>query len=117
MQHLFAIGDTWLEDARKDVRHCKPSTVHRFLNVEPDRKPYFDIDGHAIETLKYVRENDPNGPLADDSLMMAAGYHFTMGDYQEAADLTDQLIHNYPHSEFQAQAHMMNAWAWNSLCG
>lgn len=111
MQHLFAISDTWLEDARKDVRHGKPSTVHRFLNFEPERKPIFDIDGHAIETLKYVRENDPNGPLADDSLMMAAGYHFTMGDYTEAADLTDQLIHNYPHSEFQAQAHLMNAEA------
>jgi outer membrane protein assembly factor BamD (BamD/ComL family) len=111
MQHLFAISDTWLEDARKDVRHGKPSTVHRFLNFDPDRKPYFDIDGHAIETLKYVRENDPNGPLADDSLMMAAGYHFTMGDYTEAADLTDHLIHNYPHSEFQAQAHLMNAEA------
>jgi outer membrane protein assembly factor BamD (BamD/ComL family) len=111
MQHLFTISDTWLEDARKDVRRGKPSTVHRFLNVDPDRKPYFDIDGHAIETLKYVRENDPNGPLADDSLMMAAGYHFTMGDYQEAAALTDQLIHSYPHSEFQAQAHLMNAEA------
>ena len=111
MQYLFAISDTWLEDARKDVRHGKPSSIHRFLNFDPDRKPYFDLDGHAIETLKYVPENDPNGPLADDSLMMAAGYHFTMGDYTEAANLTDQVIHSYPHSEFQAQAHLMNAEA------
>jgi outer membrane protein assembly factor BamD (BamD/ComL family) len=109
MQHLFAISDAWLDDARKDVRHGNPSSANRFLNFDPDRKPIFDIDGHAIETLKYVHENDPNGPLADDSLMMAAGYHFTMGDYTEAANLTDQLIHNYPHSEFQAQAHLMNA--------
>ncbi len=109
MQRLFAIGDTWLEDARQDVRHGRPSSVHRFLNVDPERKPLFDIDGHAIETLKYVRENDPNGPLADDSLMMAAGYQFTMGNFREADLLTDQLIHSYPHSEHQARAHLMNA--------
>jgi outer membrane protein assembly factor BamD (BamD/ComL family) len=111
MQRLFAISDTWLEDARRDVRRGRPSTVHRFLNFEPDRKPLFDLDGHAIETLKYVRENDPNGPLADDSLMMSAGYFFTMGDYRETENATDQLIHSYPHSEHQPQAYLLNAEA------
>jgi outer membrane protein assembly factor BamD (BamD/ComL family) len=111
MERLFAISDTWLEDARKDVRRGRPSTIHRFFNFEPERKPLFDIDGHAIETLKYVRDNDPNGPLADDSLMMSAGYYFTMGDYREAENATDQLIHSYPHSEHQAEAHLMNAEA------
>jgi outer membrane protein assembly factor BamD (BamD/ComL family) len=111
MQRLFAISDTWLEDARRDVRRGRPSTVHRFFNFEPNRKPLFDIDGHAVKTLEYVRDNDPNGPLADDSLMMAAGYHFTMGDFQEAENATDQLIHSYPHSEHQAQAHLLNAEA------
>jgi outer membrane protein assembly factor BamD (BamD/ComL family) len=111
MERLFAISDTWLEDARQDVRRGRPSTINRFFNFEPDRKPLFDVDGHAIETLRNVREYDPNGPLADDSLMMAAGYHFTMGDYREAEHATDQLIHSYPHSEHQAQAHLMNAEA------
>jgi outer membrane protein assembly factor BamD (BamD/ComL family) len=111
MQRLFVIGDLWLEDARRDVRRGRPSTVHRFLNFEPNRKPLFDIDGHAIKTLEYVRENDPNGPLADDSLMMAAGYHYTMGNYSEAENATDHLIHSYPHSEHQAKAHLLNAEA------
>jgi outer membrane protein assembly factor BamD (BamD/ComL family) len=111
MQRLFAISDSWLEDARRDVRRGRPSTIHRFFNFEPDRKPLFDIDGHAVKTLEYVRENDPNGPLADDSLMMVAGYHFTMGNYAEAENATDQLIHSYPHSEHQAQAHLLNAEA------
>jgi outer membrane protein assembly factor BamD (BamD/ComL family) len=110
-ERLFAISDAWLEDARKDVRRGRPSSINRFVNFEPDRKPLFDLDGHAIETLKNVREHDPNGPLADDSLMISAGYHFTMGNYREAENATDQLIHSYPHSEHQAEAHLLNAEA------
>ena len=109
MQRIFAIADYWLDDARRDVRRGKPSTLHRFLHVNSDKKPVFDIDGHAIHALEYVRDKDPNGPLADDTLMMAAGYQYSVGDYKEADLLFDRLVHDYPHSEHQAEAHLMSA--------
>src|SRR5262245_66669562 len=34
-----------------------------------------------------------------------------MGDFGAAEHATDQLIHSYPHSEFQAKAHLLNAEA------
>jgi outer membrane protein assembly factor BamD (BamD/ComL family) len=108
-RRMFQIADIWLEEAREDMRRGSRSSLGRFVHFEPDRKPLFDQDGHAIKNLENVRQHDPNGPLADDSLMVAAGYHFSMGDYQEAALLSDQLIHNYPRSEHQAQAHLLNA--------
>jgi outer membrane assembly lipoprotein YfiO len=109
-QRVFDIANYWLEDARRDVRKGHAASFpRRFFQFEPDRKPLFDIDGHAIQSLEYERNHDPNGPLADDSLMMTAGYHYTMGDYREADLFYDQLIHNYPRSEFQPQAHLLSA--------
>ena len=109
-QRIFEIGDKWLEDARADVRRVHPSAFpRRFFKYDPDHRPLFDEDGHAIKSLEFVRDHDPNGPLADDSLMMAAGYYFSVGDYREADLFSDQLIHNYPRSEHQAEAHLMSA--------
>jgi outer membrane protein assembly factor BamD (BamD/ComL family) len=110
MQRLFAIADSWLEDARYDVRRGAPCAFPgRFFNVQPGRKPIFDIDGHAVEALEYVRDHDPNGPLADDALMMSAGYHFSTGDYRTAEQLSQRLLESYPRSEHQARAHLLAA--------
>ncbi len=111
MQRVFAIADYWLEDARRDVRLGKPSSIRRFLHFDTDKKPLFDEDGHAVHALEYVRERDPNGPLADDSLMIAAGYEFSTGNFKEADLLLDRLVHDYPHSEHQARAHLLSAEA------
>jgi len=110
MQRLFAIADSWLEDARYDVRRGEPGAFPgRFINLQPRRKPIFDIDGHAVQALDYVRDRDPNGPLADDALMMAAGYHFSTGDYRTAEQLSQRLLETYPRSEHQARAHLLAA--------
>ncbi len=112
VQRLFVIADGWLDDARADVRRGHTSSFpHRFFQFDPEHKPLFDIDGHAIKELSNIRERDPNGPLADDTLMMTAGYHYSMGDYRDADTYYDQLIHNYPRSEYQPQAHVLSAEA------
>ncbi|MBI3465436.1 MAG: tetratricopeptide repeat protein, partial [Planctomycetes bacterium] len=83
-QRIFDIGNLWFEDARRDLRRGQPhSFPRRFFVFDPGHKPLFDIDGHAEKSLEYVCEHDPNGPLADDSLMMRAGYHYNLGDYRE----------------------------------
>jgi outer membrane protein assembly factor BamD (BamD/ComL family) len=110
VQRLFVIADGWLEEARADVRRGSPGAFPgRFIELDPGRQPLFDKDGHAIHTLDYVRQHDPNGPLADDSLMMSAGYHFSQGDFRQSELLSEQLIQAYPRSEHQALAHLLSA--------
>ena len=63
-QRLFTIADKWLEDARADIRRGKPNPFpNRFVQLDRQRKPIFDRDGHAIKLLEFVREREPNGPL------------------------------------------------------
>jgi len=112
LQRLFAIADRWLDEAREDLSRGETEVwPDRLINLEPGRKPIFDLDGNAIRVLDYIREREPYGPLADDSLMMSAGYMFSTGKYDEADLYFDQLIREYPDSPYQAKAHVLSAEA------
>ncbi len=112
LRRLFAIADVWLDEAREEISRGEANPFpDRFVNFEFGRKPVFDLDGNAVRVLDYIRQQEPNGPLADDSLIMSAGYLFGTGKYEEAELYLDQLIREYPDSEYQPKAHLLSAEA------
>lgn len=125
---LFEISKQWLgvegfattdeirqvnaEDGADKAPLSSQQAESRF-NVLPnftDRsKPVFDKGGHALKALKTIWLNDPSGPLADDSLMLAATYHLRNENYREADRLFTILREQFPKSP-----HLQNAFVLGS---
>ena len=80
-------------------------------NVTDGGRPLFDTFGYAVQAYERVRMNDPTGPLADDSLMALGDLYFRHGQYENAAYNYDLLIKEYPNSEHQAKAHLLDLQA------
>ena len=78
-------------------------------NLSDSSRPVFDQGGHALKALKTIWLNDPSGPLADDSLMLAATYHLRNEDYREADRLFTILREQFPKSP-----HLQNAFVLGS---
>lgn len=78
-------------------------------NFTDRSRPVFDKGGHALKALKTIWLNDPSGPLADDSLMLAATYYLRNEDYREADRLFTILREQFPKSP-----HLQNAFVLGS---
>jgi len=97
----FVIGRYW---EKFDDREPHWPTTPNFT----DRKrPWFDTWGSALKAYEHVRMNDPTGPLADDSLMVAGNAYFLAGRYEDAAGQYDVLRKEYPKSDHQLKAHLL----------
>jgi outer membrane protein assembly factor BamD (BamD/ComL family) len=85
------------------------SRFNALPNFTDRSKPVFDKGGHALKALKTIWLNDPSGPLADDSLMLAATYHLRSENYREADRLFTILREQFPKSP-----HLQNAFVLGS---
>jgi len=125
---LFEISKQWLgvesfattdeirqvnaEEGAGDAPLSSQQTDSRFNalpNFTDRSKPVFDKGGHALKALKTIWLNDPSGPLADDSLMLAATYHLRSENYREADRLFTILREQFPKSP-----HLQNAFVLGS---
>ncbi|MFH1919379.1 MAG: outer membrane protein assembly factor BamD, partial [Planctomycetota bacterium] len=97
----FAIGRYW-----EQLNSAEPGWLLSFQFTDSSR-PKFDTWGQAVKAYHSVLENDPTGPLADDSVMATANAHFLKGRYEDAAFNYDLLRKEYPKSEHQLQAHLL----------
>ena len=85
------------------------SRFNALPNFTDRSRPVFDKGGHALKALKTIWLNDPSGPLADDSLMLAATYYLRNEDYREADRLFTILREQFPKSP-----HLQNAFVLGS---
>lgn len=83
----------------------KPS----FLNVTDRTRPVFDTAGRALQALESIWLHDPNGPLADDALMLTANYHLQTADFVEAARVYQLLREQYPDSPHFKDAYVLES--------
>ena len=72
-------------------------------------RPAFDTDGRALEALRMIWLNDPNGPLADDALMMTASYFLRKQNYSEADHMFEILRKEYPQSPHHENALLLGS--------
>lgn len=127
-QRLFEISKQWLgvdsfattdeirqvnaEDGADNAPLSSQKADSRFSlmpNFTDRSRPVFDKGGHALKALKTIWLNDPSGPLADDSLMLAATYHLRNENYREADRLFTILREQFPKSP-----HLQNAFVLGS---
>jgi outer membrane protein assembly factor BamD (BamD/ComL family) len=101
----FAIGRYW--EQLDDYQRKWPTTP----NLTDKSRPLFDTFGYAVQAYQNVRMYDPAGPLADDSLMATAVAYFRRGQFESAAEDFDLLRREYPNSEFQKYAHILDLQA------
>ena len=97
----FAIARYW--------EQCDMARHHYALtpNMRDKTRPMFDTRGHSLRVYDRVRLDDPTGPLADDSVMASANYHFRLAHYEDADYYYTLLRHEYPKSEHQFVAHVL----------
>ncbi len=105
MAREFALGRYW--EQLNDKKPLWPIAP----NVTDGSRPRFDTLGYAIKAYERVRQNDPTGPRADDSLMALGNVYFRSGRFEDAAYQYDLLRKEYPNSEFQMQAHLLGLQA------
>ncbi len=92
------------KQASKDFQ--KPS----FFNFTSRSRPIFDTSGRALQALESIWLHDPNGPLADDALMLTANYHLRTNDYVEAARVYELLREQYPDSPHFKDAFLLDSF-------
>ena len=80
-----------------------------FPNLWDRTRPVFDTNHRALEALKSIWVKDPTGPLADDALMMTAGYYVRSGNYAEAARIFSTLRDQYPQSPYLEKAYVIGS--------
>jgi outer membrane protein assembly factor BamD (BamD/ComL family) len=96
----FATAQYWLELNDNDGFDLYPNLTNR-------RRPTVDTFGHAVRMLNRIRFDDPTGKLADDATMAAAIANYKKERFNQANILFDDLRENFPNSEHQFQAHLL----------
>jgi len=97
----FAIAQYWVETEKAGASKVMP------VNFTDSKRPWFDVDGHAIRVLDQIRFDDPTGKLADDATMAAAVEHFRQGHYLEADEFLTDLRETFTDSEHLFNAHIL----------
>jgi TolA-binding protein len=101
----FALGRYW------EQMYTASPTWPITPNVTEKSRPMFDCFGYAIQAYERVRMYDPQGPLADDSLMALGNAYFLQGKWGDAAYNYDLLCKEYPNSNHQMNAHLFGLQA------
>lgn len=96
----FATAQHWIGLKETDGFDKYPNLTNR-------RRPAMDTFGHALRLLDRIRFDDPTGKLADDSTMAAAIANYKKERFAKADVLFDDLRENFPNSEHQFQAHLL----------
>ncbi len=109
-QRMFDIANSWLDETRSEIQANKEKDEgKRWIVLTPvvhfdKQKPFFDIEGRALQALEQVHLNDIGGPLADKALFLAGGIKFYHEDYKEADYYFTQLVEQHPNSPLAPQA-------------
>ncbi len=98
---LFSISDYWINRVVSE----KDSWMN--FSFTDDKRPIYDMDGHAIRVLDQIRFDDPTGRLADDATMRAASEYLRQQKYVEADEFLTDLRETFPDSEHLFLAHML----------
>jgi len=77
------------------------------LSVNDPKRPKVGLAKEARRILHQIRMDDPTGRLADDAAMSLAKAFVKAEMYYEASDTLEDLRKNYPASEYQFDAHML----------
>ena len=99
-QRRFATAQYWMELDKEDGFDLYPNLTNR-------RRPTVDTFGHALRQLDRIRFDNPTGKLADDATMAAAIANYKKDRFAKANILFDDLRENFPNSEHQFQAHLL----------
>lgn len=100
------------DESGKHVAAVLPKSEFPLKPNFTDRtRPFFDTPGRALQALHSIWLHDPTGPLADDSLMIAATHHMRQKDYREADRYFSIIREEYPQSEHAASAHILGLHA------
>ncbi len=100
-QRRFATAQYWNKLKEQD------SSFSLYPNLSSRRRPAMDTLGHALRQFDRIRFDDPTGKLADDATMAAGIANYKRGRYRQADFLFDDLRENFPNSEHQFQAHLL----------
>ena len=93
----YAIALYWLQLSDKDS----------MLSINDPKRPKTGLAKEARRVLHQIRMDDPTGQLADDAAMSLAKAFLKANMNYEAADTLEDLRRNYPGSEYQFDAHML----------
>ena len=99
----YALAQMWLAQSDPEAKaEQKLPWYTRFTGEQP----LIDTRGTGLKALEHVRHHDPDGPLADDSVLQIADYHMKSKDYESAAIYYDQLVASHPKSPFLQKAQL-----------
>jgi TolA-binding protein len=93
----YAIAQLWM--AQDDPNAPKDKLIPWYGRFD-GRLPIIDVQGSVLQALEHVRQNDPDGPLADDASLQIADHHMRHKDYDSAAIYYDQFMTEYPKSPY-----------------
>ena len=93
----YAIALYWLQLSETDSN----------ISLNDPKRPKTGLAGEARRVLHQIRMDDPTGQLADDAAMSLAKAFLKADMSYEAADTLEDLRRNYPGSEHQFDAHML----------
>ncbi len=77
------------------------------VNLTDDKRPAFDVDGHAIRVLDQIRYDDPTGRLADDATMAVAAEYIRQEKFEQADEFLTDLREAFPDSDHLFLAHLL----------
>ena len=93
----YAIALYWLQLSETDSS----------ISLDDPKRPKTGLAKEARRVLHQIRMDDPTGQLADDAAMSLAKAFLKADMNYEAADTLEDLRRNYPGSEHQFDAHML----------
>lgn len=98
---LFSIAQYWIETEKAGASRIAK------VNFTDEKRPWFDVDGHAVRVLDQIRYDDPTGRLADDATMAAAVEKFRQKKYNDADEFLTDLRETFTDSEHLFNAHLL----------
>lgn len=93
----YAIALYWLQLSEND----------NAVSFNDPKRPKAGLAKEARRVLHQIRMDDPTGNLADDAAMSLAKAFIKADMHYEAADTLEDLRRNYPGSDHQFAAHML----------
>jgi TolA-binding protein len=91
----YEIAQLWL--AQLDSKPAKDKQIPWYGHFD-GRLPMIDTAGSALKALEHVRQNYPDGPLADKASAQIGDYYLNHRDFESAALYYDQFLTEYPKS-------------------
>ncbi|WP_417849882.1 tetratricopeptide repeat protein [Thalassoglobus sp.] len=78
-------------------------------NLTDKTRPIYDADGRGLQALRSIWLHDATGPLADDSLMLAANHNLRTKNFVEAKRLYELLRDQYPDSPHLKDSYLLGS--------